>query len=102
MAKIPLNEISKAHEILRFARVSVFHPSKHTFPIQWHTPEHREEAFSLYNLYSGFSWQPEKGLKEGADEKVFNWLIEEALTDIVPAIDAFTGAVKGGFPTSNN
>jgi len=84
VSKIPVHQLPIARQIIRFARVSVFHVSKHTFPIQWGCKEHEEQAFTLHNEYSGM-WAPDVGNEEGAHEHVFNWLLEEVLIDLVPA-----------------
>lgn len=102
MANIPVHEMAQAIGILRFTRVSVFHISKHTFPIQWYDSDQRDEAFRLYNAYSGMGWQPERGLEEGAHEKVFNWLLEQVTIDLVAAHDAHTGSIAQGFQTGVN
>lgn len=39
----------------------------------------------MYNAYSTFAAQPEVGHDGSANEKVFNWLLEEAMTDLVDA-----------------
>lgn len=109
MSKIPITQMPMARTLLRFARIDSFPRHKWDqagehcticgasdwmsgecqkqrphWPIQWHEPDHAVEAFRLYNDYSGFPFEPEPN-QEGADERVFNWLLEQVLADLVPS-----------------
>lgn len=102
MADIPVHEMANAITVLRFTRVSAFHKGTYHFPIQWHDSDQRDEAFRLYNTYSGWCFEPQKGLEYAADEHVFNWLLWQATMDLVMAHDAHSKAVAQGFQTGQN